>query len=136
MMRKTTFESGAPLAKKRRPRYGGEHGEEEISPNAAAQAKRWSERTERHVLAREVAMALTNYRFARGLSQQQLAEVLEIKQPQVTRLESGVVSPTLDTLLRISERLDLDFTIDVKSGSLTARAIPRPGSRRARQGGV
>jgi transcriptional regulator with XRE-family HTH domain len=76
-------------------------------------------------------MALTNYRFARDLSQQQLAEVLEIKQPQVTRLESGVVSPTLETLQRISERLALDFTIEVKSGTLTVRAIPRPGSRRA-----
>ena len=119
------------MARKRRPRYGGEYGEEEISPRAAAQIERWAERTERHALARQVATALSDYRFTHSLSQQQLAEVLGIKQPQVTRLESGVVSPTLDTLMRISERLDLDFTIEVKSGRLTASATRRRGSRRA-----
>jgi ribosome-binding protein aMBF1 (putative translation factor) len=119
------------LARKRRPRYGGEYGDEEISPRAAAQVERRLGRTERHALAREVDLALSNYRFTHGLSQQQLAEVLGIKQPQVARLESGVVSPTLDTLMRISERLDLDFTIEVKSGKLTASATRRRGSRRA-----
>jgi ribosome-binding protein aMBF1 (putative translation factor) len=119
------------MARKRRPRYGDEYGDEEISPRAAAQLERRLERTERHALAREVDLALSNYRFTHSLSQQQLAEILGIKQPQVTRLESGMVTPTLDTLMRISERLDLDFTIEVKSGRLTASSTPRRGSRRA-----
>ncbi|HEX3616697.1 MAG TPA: helix-turn-helix domain-containing protein [Solirubrobacteraceae bacterium] len=115
--------------RKRRPRYGGEYGDEEISPRTAAQIQRRAERTERHALAREVEMALSNYRWAYSLSQQDLAERLGISQPQVARLESGVVSPTLDTLMRISGRLDIDFTIEVKSGKLTASATPRRGSR-------
>jgi ribosome-binding protein aMBF1 (putative translation factor) len=119
------------MARKRRPRYGVAYGDEEISPRTAAQIQRRAERTERHALARAVEMALSNYRWVHSVSQQQLAEVLGIKQPQVTRLESGVVSPTLDTLMRISERLDIDFTIEVKSGALSATATPRRGSRRA-----
>jgi ribosome-binding protein aMBF1 (putative translation factor) len=119
------------LARKRRPRYGGEYGDDELSPRTVTQQQRWSERTERHAVAKEVATALANYRFAHSLSQHELAEILEIKQPQVTRLESGIVSPTLDTLMRISERLDIDFTVEVKSGRLTASATPRRGSRRA-----
>ena len=119
------------MAKKRRPRYGAEYGEDEISPRAATQIERWAERTERHALARELATALSRYRFAYSLSQQQLAEMLEIKQPQVARLESGVVTPTPDTLMRISERLDLDFKIEVRSGRLTASATRRRGSRLA-----
>lgn len=119
------------MARKRRPRYGGEYGDEEISPRVVAQMERQSARTERHALARAVELALSDYRFTHGLSQQQLAEILGIKQPQVTRLESGVVTPTVDTLMLISARLDLDFTIEVKSGSLTASATRRRGSRPA-----
>jgi transcriptional regulator with XRE-family HTH domain len=78
-----------------------------------------------------VAIALSNYRYAHSLSQHELAELLEIKQPQVTRLESGIVTPTLDTLMLISRRLDIDFSIEVKSGRLTASATRRRGSRRA-----
>jgi ribosome-binding protein aMBF1 (putative translation factor) len=119
------------MARKRRPRYGGEYGDDEISPRTVVQLQRRAERTERHALAREVEMALSNYRWAHSLSQLDLAQRLGIRQPQVARLESGVVTPTLDTLMRISERLDIDFTIDVKSGKLTAGAIPRRGNRPA-----
>lgn len=119
------------MVRKRRPRYGAEYGEDEISPRLAAQLDRRLARTDRHALARAVELALSNYRFASGISQQQLAAILGVKQPQVARLESGLVTPTLDTLKLISERLGIDFRLEVKSGRLTASATPRRGSRRA-----
>jgi predicted transcriptional regulator len=36
-----------------------------------------------------------------------------MKQPAVARLESGDVTPTLDTLSRLATQLDITFHIDV-----------------------
>ena len=44
-----------------------------------------------------------------------------MKQPQVARLESGFVEPSLDTLTRISERLGIDFTLEIGADGLTVR---------------
>jgi ribosome-binding protein aMBF1 (putative translation factor) len=74
-------------------------------------------------LAHQVELALVLYRDARRMSQQQLAERLGVKQPQVARLESGLVNPTMDTLLRISERLGIEFTLEIGSDGLTVRYV-------------
>ena len=42
-----------------------------------------------------------------------------MKQPQVARLESGLVNPSIDTLLRLSERLEIEFTLEVRPAGLT-----------------
>jgi transcriptional regulator with XRE-family HTH domain len=48
-------------------------------------------------------------------------------QPQVARIESGEVNPSLDTLARISLRLRIDFAIEVTAGELTVgSARPEP----------
>ena len=82
---------------------------------------------ERTALARAVAAAIVRYRAEHDLSQRELAERLSMKQPQVARLELGEVNPSIDTLMRISARLDIEFTIDVRrrgrrSRNLTKRA--------------
>ncbi len=92
-------------------------------------------------LAQTIRWELWVYRGLRGLTQQQLGELLDMKQPQIARLESGFVEPSLETLTKISERLGLDFTIEVKSGTLQVAATrpdrgrsattPRPESRQA-----
>jgi ribosome-binding protein aMBF1 (putative translation factor) len=74
------------------------------------------------------SLLLSAYRSGQGLSQQELGEILGMKQPQVARLESGFVTPSLATLQLISERLEMGFTIEVKSGSVSVRAT-RPESR-------
>jgi len=70
------------------------------------------------------------YRELNRLTQQQLGALLDMKQPQIARLESGFVEPSVETLTRISQRLGLDFTIEVKGGAMNVTTT-RPGSRRA-----
>ena len=69
---------------------------------------------ERTALARAVALAIVRYRGDHGLSQRDLAERLGMKQPQVARLELGEVNPSMETLMRVSGQLGIEFTIDVR----------------------
>lgn len=69
---------------------------------------------ERTTLARAVAVAIVRYRAAHDLSQRELAERLGMKQPQVARLELGEVNPNMETLIRVSGQLGIEFTIDVR----------------------
>ena len=69
---------------------------------------------ERTALARAVAVAIVRYRSEHELSQRELSERLGIKQPQVARLELGEVNPGMETLMRVSGKLGIEFTIDVR----------------------
>lgn len=76
---------------------------------------------ERTALARAVAVAVVRYRAARDLSQRDLARVLGMEQPQVARLESGDVNPTMETLMRVASGLNTEFLIDVRPTHTKAR---------------
>jgi transcriptional regulator with XRE-family HTH domain len=80
---------------------------------------------ERTALARAVALAIVRYRAEHDLSQRELAERLVMKQPQVARLELGEVNPSIDTLMRISAQLGIEFTIDVRSAGAPARNVTK-----------
>jgi ribosome-binding protein aMBF1 (putative translation factor) len=68
---------------------------------------------DRTAVAREVASRVVRYRVDHDLSQAQLATKLGVSQPYVAKIESGDQSPTLATLARLAQRLDLEFHIDV-----------------------
>lgn len=80
---------------------------------------------ERTALARAVAVAIIRYRAQHDLSQRKLADRLGVKQPQVARLELGEVNPSIDTLIRISSRLGIEFTIDVRPAGAPARNLTK-----------
>ncbi len=80
---------------------------------------------ERLAPARAVANSVIAYRAQQGLTQTALARVLGISQPAVARLEIAEHLPTLDTLLKLSERLGLEFSL-----SLTPRGRAEPGRER------
>ena len=80
---------------------------------------------ERTALARAVAVAIVRYRAKHDLTQRELADRLGMKQPQVARLELGEVNPSMDTLLRISARLTIEFTIDVRPAGPRARNVTK-----------
>jgi transcriptional regulator with XRE-family HTH domain len=80
---------------------------------------------ERTALARAVAVAIVRYRAEHDLSQRELAERLGMKQPQVARLELGEVNPALETLMRISAQLGVEFTIDVRPAGAPVRNVTR-----------
>jgi transcriptional regulator with XRE-family HTH domain len=69
---------------------------------------------ERTALARAVSLAVLRYRTDHGLSQTALAKKLGMKQPQVSRLELGEHNPSMETLLRLSAHLGLEFNIQVR----------------------
>jgi transcriptional regulator with XRE-family HTH domain len=80
---------------------------------------------ERTALARAVALAVVRYRGDRGLSQRNLAERLGMKQPQVARLELGEVNPSMETLMRVSAQLGIEFTIDVRPAGTTVHNVTK-----------
>jgi transcriptional regulator with XRE-family HTH domain len=67
----------------------------------------------RTAVARAVALKVLAYRTEQALSQRSLAKRLGMSQPQVARLESGEHNPTIETLARLSQALDIEFAIDV-----------------------
>ncbi len=72
--------------------------------------------------AHEVAMKVLTYRVDHGLSQRALAQQLGMKQPAIARLEAGDVTPSIDTLLRLSRGLKIDFHVDVTPGGVELTA--------------
>lgn len=77
---------------------------------------------ERTALARAVAIAVTRYRSEHGLSQRGLARQLGMQQPAIARLESGDVTPSIDTLLRLARELGLEFHVDITPRGLALSA--------------
>jgi len=59
----------------------------------------------------EPAYQVTRLRILRGLTQEQLAELVGTRQPSIARLESGKAEPRLSFLRRVVEALDGDMQI-------------------------
>jgi len=87
---------------------------------------------ERTRLAGDVAIKVIGYRARHGLSQSQLATMLGMRQPHVARLEAGEHEPSLATLGRLADTLNLDFSIEVKRDRLRLR-YPARGTGERRQ---
>jgi transcriptional regulator with XRE-family HTH domain len=68
---------------------------------------------DRTAVARAVALKVLTYRIDHGLSQRALARKLDMTQPQLARLEAGEHNPTIDTLARLAQTLNIEFVIDV-----------------------
>jgi transcriptional regulator with XRE-family HTH domain len=68
---------------------------------------------DRTTVARAVALKVLAYRTEHSLSQRGLAQKLGMTQPQLARLEAGEHNPTIDTLARLAQTLDIEFAIDV-----------------------
>jgi ribosome-binding protein aMBF1 (putative translation factor) len=77
---------------------------------------------ERTQFAHDVAMKVLGYRVDHGLSQRALAEQLGMKQPAIARLEAGDVTPSIDTLLRLSRGLGIDFHLEVTAAGVELSA--------------
>jgi transcriptional regulator with XRE-family HTH domain len=69
------------------------------------------EKWERLALARAVAHWIITYRARNNLSQAQLAAMLGLKQPHITRLENAEHEPLLSTLRLLSDRLGMELQI-------------------------
>lgn len=80
---------------------------------------------EKTALARAISLKLVGYRAEHDLSQRDLAKILGMKQPQVARLEYGDVTPSLETLARLSERLSLEILLDFRPSDATPKLVTK-----------
>lgn len=61
-----------------------------------------------------LASALIRLRLAKGLTQEQLAKLLNTKQESIARLESGNSLPSLSTVKKVAEALDAELEINLQ----------------------
>jgi ribosome-binding protein aMBF1 (putative translation factor) len=72
-----------------------------------------------------IAYQVAERRRDLGLSQSELADLVETTQSAIARLESGGRPPRIDTLLRIAAALDCDLRVELR---------PRPTRKSRRKG--
>lgn len=67
---------------------------------------------------KDVGNKLNYYRRQKGLTQQQVADKLMICRTTYTKYETGVISPNLDTLIRLADifSVNLDKLFSVSEG--------------------
>lgn len=51
------------------------------------------------------------YRKKRNLTQEDLANIMDIKRPNISRFETGQYNPTLDLLVKMAECMDLEIEV-------------------------
>ena len=73
------------------------------------------------IVSLEVAKLLRNERMRRGISIRRLASMAGLSQPMVGYVERGMRNPTLDTVLRIANALDVDLSGLIKQASRSRR---------------
>jgi transcriptional regulator with XRE-family HTH domain len=62
----------------------------------------------------KLASALIRLRLAKGLTQEQLAKMLNTKQESIARLESGGSLPSLSTMKKVADALDTELEINLR----------------------
>lgn len=64
---------------------------------------------------KNLASQYVQNRKAKKMSQQQVADLIGVKRPNITRFENGTYNPTLDMLVKIAEALDMELEIKLKN---------------------
>ena len=62
----------------------------------------------------KLASTLIRLRLAKGLTQEQLAQLLNTKQESIARLGSGGSLPSLSTVRKVAEALDAEVEINLR----------------------
>jgi ribosome-binding protein aMBF1 (putative translation factor) len=69
----------------------------------------------------QIADRVAERRKELGLSQAELAQLVDTTQSAIARLESGGRPPRIDTLLRIANALDCELVVELKARTKTKR---------------
>lgn len=62
---------------------------------------------------RNIINQYIEYRKIRNLTQGDLADIIGIKRPNISRFETGQYNPSLDLLVKMAESMDLEIRIDL-----------------------
>jgi transcriptional regulator with XRE-family HTH domain len=87
-------------------------------------------RKQKDDLARRIGRRLKELRKAMGLSMKQLAETTKLSPPLFSRIENGLVMPSIPTLQVIADHLKVDIGYFFKQEEGTGYVITRRGSRK------
>ena len=79
----------------------------------------------------KLAAALIRLRLAKGLTQEQLAGLLNTKQASIARLESGNSLPSLSTVKRVANALDAELEINLRPKRAARKGHMGAGPRAA-----
>lgn len=63
---------------------------------------------------KRIGKRITKFREAKGMNQSDLARELDKDRQVIQRLETGVMNPTIKTLQKIADALDIDITDLIK----------------------
>lgn len=91
---------------------------------------------EQEAFARAVSLAVVRYRIEHDLTQGQLAEHLGTSLDRVAMLEEGEETPSLDTLVLLSERMGLKFAITIDPPETSTAPVRHPPTMHARIAGA
>jgi transcriptional regulator with XRE-family HTH domain len=89
-----------------------------------------SSRQNKDDLTRRIGSRLKELRKAMGLSMKQLAEATNLSPPLFSRIENGLVMPSIPTLQVIADYLKVDIGYFFKQEEGTGYVITRRGSRK------
>ena len=78
----------------------------------------------------KLAVDLIRLRLAKGLTQEDLAKLLNTKQESIARLENGGSLPSLSTMKKLAEALDAELEINLHPKQ--SRSITRQSPERVR----
>lgn len=84
---------------------------EDYKKQAKKHNKLVKEDVEEMELLAHIIAPLVSTRKNKGYSQRELAEICDLPQSSIARIEAGVVSPKIDTLLKILKPLGLTLTV-------------------------
>ncbi|MGO9873436.1 MAG: helix-turn-helix transcriptional regulator [Acidimicrobiia bacterium] len=70
---------------------------------------------------REIAWLLIKFRMDKGLTQQELADLVGTSNSQISRIESGRHRTNLDTLTRIAHALDLRLVLGFETPAASGK---------------
>lgn len=65
-------------------------------------------------IRRAVIAQYIEYRKRKGITQQDIADSMGIKRPNISRFESGNYNPSLDMLIRMADKMDLQIEITLR----------------------
>ena len=69
---------------------------------------------EEEAIRRAVIAQYIEYRKRKGITQQDIADSMGIKRPNISRFKSGNYNPSLDMLIRMADKMDLQIEITLR----------------------
>lgn len=80
---------------------------------------------ERLAAARAVADTVASSRERKGMTQAALAKAIGVRQPVVARIESGEHEPTIETLIKLANALDIELMVGITPATRATPSIAK-----------